>query len=100
MEQARDRLSLPEEMGHCCSKASEGLYSCQEVTLFLRIQRTEEGVLKTIGLKQTELTVPFIQTGYGGNPSASKLKRLKRRNLHDMFAFQVLVKLKLLKTSW
>ena len=50
--------------------ASEWLYFCQEMTLFLRIQRTKEGVLETTALRQTDLPLPWIQAGWGRNPSA------------------------------
>lgn len=42
---------------------TEWLYSCQEVTLFLRIQRAKEGILEATAVGQTDLPLSLIQPG-------------------------------------
>lgn len=86
------RLSLPKEIGHCLSQgwwlktkpwllAFEWLYSCQEVTLFLRIQRTKEGVLEATAVEQTDISLSLTQPGQVRNPSTPTSRRMKRRHL-------------------
>ena len=78
--------------------AFEWLYSCQEETLLLRIQRTKEGILEATAVEQTDIPLSLIQPGQVRNPFAPTSRRMKRRQLICLCSN--LNKIKTLKTIW